>query len=231
MNRDILTIGLSDEFYTHFDAVFSKEQRQVFACRSITRAKEAISKETFCFILVNMPNLPQQAIVDAVQTLRQLSYAQMLVLASDEAVEDVLRAGADNCLPLETSAERAVEHARAMIRRYTLYNHYDLAKPDASVIYRGELMIDPLRRHVTMAGEEIALQRREFKLLQHFAENPGIVLTADQIGELLWGAEYDYNRKLSPVIAELRRKIHDTSRPPNYIETVHGVGYRFLPNK
>ena len=153
MNRDILTIGLSDELYTHFDAVFSKERRQVFACRSITRAKEAISKETFCFILVNMPNLPQQAIVDAVQTLRQLSYAQMLVLASDEAVEDVLRAGADNCLPLETSAERAVEHARAMIRRYTLYNHYDLAKPDASVIYRGELMIDPLRRHVTMAGE------------------------------------------------------------------------------
>ena len=107
--------------------------------------------------------------------------------------------------------------------RYTLYNHYDLAKPDASVIYRGELMIDPLRRRVTMAGEEITLQRREFKLLQHFAENPGIVLTSDQIGELLWGAEYDYNRKLSPVIAELRRKIRDTNRPPTYIETVHGV--------
>jgi len=231
MNRDILTIGLSDKYNTHFDAAFSKEQRQVFACRSIVEAKKVIGKETFCFILVSMPDLYQQAIVDAVQSLRQLSYAQMLILASDEAVAGILRAGADNCLPLETGAERAVEHARAMIRRYTLYNHYDLAKPDASVIYRGELMIDPLRRRVTMAGEEITLQRREFKLLQHFAENPGIVLTSDQIGELLWGAEYDYNRKLSPVIAELRRKIRDTNRPPTYIETVHGVGYRFLPNK
>ena len=231
MNRDIITIGLSAELYSQFSVAFEQERRAVFLCDSLTEACRRIGNEAFSLIVYNASALSPQEAAGAAESLRQLSYAQMLVLAPDKAIERVMEAGADNCIPTETSRERVIAHARAMLRRYDLYNHYDPAEPDASVLYRGDLMIDPLRHRVTLSGEEIALQRREFRLLLYFAKNPGIVLTTDRVGEILWGEDYDFNRKISPVIAELRRKIKDTSRPPTYIETVHGVGYRFLPNK
>ena len=113
----------------------------------------------------------------------------------------------------------------------TLYNHYDISQPDASVLHRGELVIDPIRHRLTLAGNEVHLRRREFRLLLYFAENPGIVLTPEKICETVWMTESHYNRDVSAVIAELRKKLKDDPKHPVYIETVHGVGYRFLPHK
>ena len=64
-------------------------------------------------------------------------------------------------------------------------------------------MIDPIRHRVTLAGLEIYLQPREFRLLLHFARNPGIVVTPDRIGEVIWQNSYDHNRDVTAVIAEL----------------------------
>ena len=83
--------------------------------------------------------------------------------------------------------------------------------------------------HVFLNGKEIYLQPREFRLLLHFARNPGIVVTPDRICETIWPNSYDQNRDVSAVIAELRRKLGDSKDHPDYIATVHGFGYRFLP--
>lgn len=117
----------------------------------------------------------------------------------------------------------------AMLRRYTLYNLYDELKPDDAVLYRGALKIDPIRHRVTLDSKEIYLQPREFRLLLHFARNPGIVVTPDRICETIWQNSYDRNRDVTAVIAELRRKLGDAKDHPTYIATVHGFGYRFLP--
>ena len=90
-------------------------------------------------------------------------------------------------------------------------------------------MIDPIRHRVTLGGKEIILQPREFRLLLHFARNPGIVVTPDRICETIWQSGYDRTRDVTAVIAELRRKLGDSKGQPTYIATVHGVGYRFLP--
>lgn len=229
MNKEIIAINQSAELNDYFITSFASEQRLVIRCNSLTEARRHMRSETFALIIYSVPVSSPQEAQEAVSSLRQLSYAPMLVLAPDNAVERLLGAGADCCLHLETSSERTVAYARALIRRYTLYNHYDIAEPDASVLYRGDLMIDPLRHRATLAGEEINLQRREFRLLLYFAQNPGIVLTADQICENVWGTEYNY--RVAPVIAKLRAKLGDNGRNPVYIETVYGTGYRFLPNK
>ena len=124
-----------------------------------------------------------------------------------------------------------VPETLALLRRYTLYNRYDISQPDASVLHRGELVIDPIRHRLTLAGHEVRLRRREFRLLLYFAKKPGIVLTPEKICETVWMTESHYNRDVSAVIAELRKKLRDNSKHPVYIETVHGVGYRFLPHK
>lgn len=158
-----------------------------------------------------------------------------IMLLADEWDEDtrteMLKGGADMCFSAKSAPEAIGAHALALLRRYTQYNRYDIPQPDASVLHRGELLIDPIRHRLTLAGHEVRLRRREFRLLLYFAENPGIVLTPEKICETVWMTESHYNRDVSAVIAELRKKLRDNSKHPVYIETVHGVGYRFLPHK
>lgn len=228
MDKEILAIGLSTELSGYISGSFEQEDHPVVECSGMSEARRKADSEAFSLIIFNTAALPPPKVQDAVAILRRSSYAPILALTSDEAVERVLEAGADCCLPPQTHRRRTAAYARALIRRYTLYNHYNAAEPNSSAIYRGELMIDPLRHRVTLAGEEITLQRREFRLLLYFARNPGIVLTAERICENAFETDYNYN--IAPVVAKLRAKLKDDSRHPTYIETVYGTGYRFLPN-
>ena len=90
-------------------------------------------------------------------------------------------------------------------------------------------MIDSARHRVTRNGEEIALLPREFRLLSHFARNPGVILNAEQLGRAIWLSEHNYGRDVTKVVSELRRKLDDDRLTHTYIETIHGVGYRFIP--
>ena len=229
MDKEILAIGLSAELSGYISGSFEQEDHPVVECSGMSEAKRRTGNEAFSLIIFDTASLPPSKAQDAITSLRRLSYAPILALTADEAIERVLEAGADCCLLPQTHRRRTAAYARALIRRYTLYNHYDASEPNSSAIYRGELMIDPLRHRVTLAGEEITLQRREFRLLLYFAKNPGILLTADQICENVWGTEYNY--RVAPIINKLRAKLKDDSRHPIYIETVHGTGYRFLPNE
>ena len=118
--------------------------------------------------------------------------------------------------------------ARALIRRFTVYNHFDAFYPDAAVLFRGDLMIDSMRHRVTQSGKELRLLPKEFRLLAYFARNPDIVLTAEQITHAVWLSEVDTGRDVTKVISDLRNKLGDNLENHRYIETVHGVGYRFL---
>lgn len=229
MNRNIITIGLSAEMNNYFASSFAIEQHFIIICGKLTEARRRLGNESMCLIVYNAPIPSPREAREAVNSLRQLSYAPIMVLTADEVEESVLENGADCCLPLNSSPVRVLAYAKALVRRYTLYNHYDIAEPDISVLYRGELIIDPLRHRVTLAGEEITLQRREFRLLLYFARNPGIVLTADNISAEVWMSEDNYTHNVTVAIAELRRKLKGDKSNPTYIQTVHGVGYRFLP--
>ena len=178
---------------------------------------------------VDTSMLETEKAVQSITDFRLETYAPILSLNADDTAMQILNAGADMCFSVSASPELIVFHAMSVLRRYTLYNLYDEMKPGDAVLHRGDLMIDPIRHHVTLAGQEIYLQPREFRLLLHFARNPGIVVTPDRIGEVIWQNSYDHNRDVTAVIAELRRKLGDTKDHPTYIATVRGFGYRFLP--
>ena len=191
--------------------------------------------EKLCHLLIlALPEENKETWPKILAALRKSRPTPIMLLA-DEWDEDtrteMLKDGADMCFSAKSAPEAIGAHALALLRRYTLYNHYDISQPDASVLHRGELVIDPIRHRLTLAGHEVRLRRREFRLLLYFAENPGIVLTPEKICETVWMTESHYNRDVSAVIAELRKKLRDDPKHPVYIETVHGVGYRFLPYK
>jgi two-component system alkaline phosphatase synthesis response regulator PhoP len=82
---------------------------------------------------------------------------------------------------------------------------------------------------VTSEGERVELSAKEFQLLRYFIEHRGATLTRDELLDGVWG----YNampttRTVDVHVAWLRRKLEPNPRHPQYILTIHGLGYKFL---
>ncbi len=92
----------------------------------------------------------------------------------------------------------------------------------------GEVRVDFRRAEVTKSGAPLDLSAREFQLLRYFIEHRGATLTREELLNEVWG----YNampstRTVDVHVAWLRQKIEPNSRHPQYILTVHGMGYKF----
>ena len=91
----------------------------------------------------------------------------------------------------------------------------------------GDVVIDPARRSVTVAGQPVTLRAREFDLLCFLARNQGLVLTRNQLLDNVWG--YDFlgdSRLVDVAVARLRAKIEADPAEPRLVLTVRGVGYK-----
>lgn len=93
-----------------------------------------------------------------------------------------------------------------------------------SVIRKGDLLLNEEVMSVTLKGESIELNRKEFKLLKYFMENEGKVLSRDELLQNIWGFDDGETRTLDNHIARLRKT------GITYIETVFGIGYKFKVN-
>ena len=92
----------------------------------------------------------------------------------------------------------------------------------------GEIGVDFKRAEVTKGGQPVDLSAMEFRLLQFFIENRGSVHSRDDLLDAVWG--YDAmptTRTVDVHVAWLRQKLEENPRHPQFIQTVHGFGYKF----
>jgi len=91
----------------------------------------------------------------------------------------------------------------------------------------GTLTIDPLAREVTLEGKTLDLTRIEFDLLDTFTAEPRVAFSRAQLLERVWGPNWFGDDHLVDVhVSNLRRKLADDPRSPDFVCTVRGVGYR-----
>ncbi|MGM0124755.1 hypothetical protein IGI37_002149 [Enterococcus sp. AZ194] len=94
----------------------------------------------------------------------------------------------------------------------------------------GDFCFDKARYHLYKKDEQIKLSSKEIKLMQFFMENPDQVFSKEQIYQSVWNeSEPDVNTVMV-FISHLRNKIEDDPKNANYIKTVWGLGYTFLPH-
>ena len=135
-----------------------------------------------------------------------------------------LEMGADDYLTKPFSIMELVARVKAIFRRM---ENQSVAATQKS-IETGALTIDPLRRNVTLGGKAIELTSKEFDLLLHFAQNPGLVYTRNQLLDQVWGYTHSgYEHTVNSHINRLRAKIEANPNQPEFIQTVWGVGYKF----
>ncbi len=103
------------------------------------------------------------------------------------------------------------------------------SEPEQNTLHFGTLSIDPLRREVHHKKDSILLTTREFDLLYTLAKSAGFVLTRNQLLDRVWGFDFNGNDRVVDVhIGFLRRKLEDDPAKPQLIQTIRGVGYKFI---
>ncbi len=147
----------------------------------------------------------------------------MLTARSEEADKLIgLELGADDYVTKPFSPREVVARVRTVLRR---------AQPpplQLEVITVGDVSLDPARRTVQVSDHAVELTPSEFELLFAFARHPGQVFTRLQLLDLTQGEAYaGYERTIDQHIKNLRKKVEPDPSNPRYIQTVHGVGYRF----
>lgn len=191
----------------------------------------AAARQQFDLVVLDLM-LPDTDGLDVCRELRKNEgYVPILMLTARSGELDRvlgLELGADDYLTKPFSIRELVARVKAILRRADRMAA-ESAEPASKSIVVEDLSIDRDKRRVTVSGEAVDLTAKEYELLVHFAQHPGRVYTRGQILDQVWGyGEGTYEHTVNSHINRLRAKIESDPSQPRFVQTVWGVGYKFL---
>lgn len=196
-------------------------------------------EEGYNGILAEKPDLavldvkmPRMDGMELLTKLRETLNVPVIFLTSkDDEVDQVigLRLGADDYITKPFSQRLLIERIRSVLRRYA---HVPVRPEDTSsqsfLITRGHLELDDSRHLCKWKGETINLTVTEYLLIKALAITPGHVRSRDQLIDAAYGESiYVDDRTIDTHIKRIRRKMRESDKAFDEIETLYGVGYRY----
>jgi len=149
----------------------------------------------------------------------------IMLTARDEESDRLvgLEIGADDYVTKPFSPKEVVARVKAILRRA----NKEVVRSEQ--IKAGTLIIDLERHQITNGGQIVDVTPTEFKIMELLAANVSKVYSRLQIVEQIQGYSFEgYERTIDAHIKNLRRKIESNSKAPQYIQTVYGIGYKFV---
>lgn len=201
-----------------------------FTVKSATDGESGLNlalTENFDLIILDVM-LPKKNGYDVCRDLRQKSINTpiLMLTAKGELLDKVLglKLGADDYLTKPFEVIELLARIEALLRRSPLNTQNNFGE----TFRFGDVVVDFKRAEVVKNNETIELSAMEFKLLHFLIENQGEVHSRDKLLDEVWG--YDAmpsTRTVDVHVAWLRQKLESNPKHPQFIHTVHGLGYKF----
>ena len=153
----------------------------------------------------------------------------IMITAREEETDKVfgLELGADDYITKPFSMRELLARVRTNMRRAASMAPAAAEEPGDQIKVK-DLVIDRTRRAIYKNGKELELTQREYELIKFLAENPGRVMSREELMGSVW--QYDYFGDLRAVdvaVRRLREKLEDNPSEPVYVMTKRGAGYYF----
>ncbi|MCY8614687.1 response regulator transcription factor [Bacillus haynesii] len=175
--------------------------------------------------------------IDGIEVCRRMrndTNVPILMLTAKDLEGDKilgLSIGADDYITKPFSVNEVLARIKAMLRRFLVLGSESRSDEQSLIQFKG-LTIDLKTYTVTAGGQEISLTAKEFELLKFFASNPGQVFTKTQLFRNAWSDQYiEDDNTVMVHIRRLRKKIEPDPSDPQFIQTVWGIGYKFVGEK
>jgi two-component system, OmpR family, alkaline phosphatase synthesis response regulator PhoP len=205
-------------------------QSEGFDVKSATDGETGLNfalSENFDLIILDVM-MPKKNGYDVCRDLRQkeINTPVLMLTAKGETIDKVLglKLGADDYLTKPFEVMELLARIEALLRR----SSNQLQNGKAETFRFGDVTVDFKRAEVFKDNEAVELSAMEFKLLQFLIEKRGNVHSRNELLDEVWG--YDAmptTRTVDVHVAWLRQKLENNPKHPQFIQTVHGLGYKF----
>ena len=216
---DILLFNLHAEGF-QADAVYSAEEA----------LQLRIADYDLLLLDVMMPGMSGFELAKRLKRHELTWHIPVIFLTAKDSEDDTLEGfsiGADDYVTKPFSPSELMARVDVLYRRVEMGRN-DAARADSRRVC-GDFVLDLRARTLQKRGVPIELTQVEFQMMEFFFENAGAALTRADILRRVWGAEYYGEEKIVDVnVRRLRMKLEDDPSVPHYLQTVWGVGYRWL---
>lgn len=236
-SEKILVCDDEDDLRITISEYLEKRGYQVLLAANGRQLDAMMEKEQIGVIIldVNMPGEDGLSILRRIRSHHRVGVI-MLTAMGDEIDRIVgLEMGADDYLAKPVSFRELEARLRAVLRRINEAAPLQALATNASadtppIGFSGFVLDRNTARLIDPNGQEVSLSPLEYNLLRYFVENPGRVLSRDQILDMSHGRDWDpFDRSIDIRISRLRHKIEKNPRKPVFIRTIRSMGYIFHP--
>ena len=230
----ILLVDDDSDMLEILELYLKKQGFNVFTAEDGVRALQAMEEAHPDLILLDvmMPNLDGY---EFCQVIRKKTEIPILFLSSryDDMYKILgLGIGGDDYIPKSTSMSVIIAKIKAHLRRNRMITPEAVKVPavkEKSTLEFPGLIIKTDSADVIVNGSKVKLAAKEYQLLCLMARNPQRVYSVDHLFEVIWGENsFGDNRTVMVHLSNLRKKIETGPDTPRFIETIRGIGYKFI---
>jgi two-component system alkaline phosphatase synthesis response regulator PhoP len=140
-----------------------------------------------------------------------------------------LKAGADDYITKPFGVAELLARVSAVMRRTGTEDTFAVEEPGTDkVIQVADLRIYPEKYEVVLNGEQIQLRPKEFEVLLYLVQRPGVVVTRDDLMNIVWGFDYVGGQRTVDVhVSSLRKKL-EMNQETVQIDSIRGLGYKLI---